>query len=262
MVAGYGWVGRGIANRLSGMGARVAVVEVDPVRAIEALMDGHQVMTAGDAAKWGEIFVTATGNLNVFREEHFRVMRDGAMLSNSGHFDAELELSALERLLKVNIKLHHEKGQVADGDIFLFNHFARFETIIPQYLIFKETGAYCRTAYPHKSTVPSCYRAATFDCCSDGRFFNVSSQIKVRCSNNTRNHGMIFRSMNRYGRMRVYLFKQAEHVCFLCVHKYMLQYFKTVFTMTGIAHKMSLFAQSINGKFFSTITAPMILLFG
>ena len=104
VVAGYGWVGRGIADRLSGMGARVAVVEVDPVPAVEALMDGHQVMTAGDAAQWGEIFVTATGNLNVFREEHFRVMQDGAMLSNSGHFDAELELTALERLAEGHVR--------------------------------------------------------------------------------------------------------------------------------------------------------------
>ncbi len=104
VVAGYGWVGRGIASRLSGMGARVAVVEVDPVRAIEALMDGHQVMTAGDSATWGEVFVTATGNLNVFREEHFRVMRDGAILANSGHFDAELELAALERLAEGHMR--------------------------------------------------------------------------------------------------------------------------------------------------------------
>jgi adenosylhomocysteinase len=104
VVAGYGWVGRGIANRLNGMGALVTVVEVDPVRAIEALMDGHQVMTAADSARWGEIFVTATGNLNVFREEHFRVMHDGAMLANSGHFDAELELAALERLAEGHIR--------------------------------------------------------------------------------------------------------------------------------------------------------------
>ena len=67
-------------------------------------MDGHQVMTAADAAAWGEIFVTATGNLNVFREEHFRVMQDGAVLSNSGHFDAELELSALERLAEGHVR--------------------------------------------------------------------------------------------------------------------------------------------------------------
>jgi adenosylhomocysteinase len=114
VVAGYGWVGRGIASRLSGMGARVTVVEVDPVRAIEALMDGHQVMTAGDAAKWGEIFVTATGNLNVFREEHFRVMQDGAILSNSGHFDAELELAALERLAEGHIREVRENVQEYD----------------------------------------------------------------------------------------------------------------------------------------------------
>ena len=104
VVAGYGWVGRGIASRLSGMGARVAVVEVDPVRAIEALMDGHQVMTAGDAARWGEVFVTATGNLNVFREEHFRVMQDGAMLANSGHFDAELDLPALREMAEGHVR--------------------------------------------------------------------------------------------------------------------------------------------------------------
>jgi len=104
VVAGYGWVGRGIANRLNGMGARVAVVEVDPVRAIEALMDGHEVMTAGESAEWGEIFVTATGNLNVFRGEHFRVMGDGAILANSGHFDAELELAALESLAEGHVR--------------------------------------------------------------------------------------------------------------------------------------------------------------
>ena len=104
VVAGYGWVGRGIASRLTGMGARVTVVEVDPVRAIEALMDGHQVMTAGDAAAWGELFVTATGNINVFREEHFRVMGDGALLANSGHFDAELDLVALTRLAEGHVR--------------------------------------------------------------------------------------------------------------------------------------------------------------
>jgi adenosylhomocysteinase len=88
-IAGYGWVGRGIASRMSGMGAHVAIIEVDPVRALEALMDGFQVMTAGDAASWGELFITATGNVNVFRREHFAAMRDGAIMANSGHFDAE-----------------------------------------------------------------------------------------------------------------------------------------------------------------------------
>jgi adenosylhomocysteinase len=114
VVAGYGWVGRGIANRLNGMGARVTIVEVDPVRAVEALMDGHQVMTAADSATWGEIFVTATGNLNVFREEHFRLMQDGAMLANSGHFDAELELAALERLAEGHVREVRESVQEYD----------------------------------------------------------------------------------------------------------------------------------------------------
>jgi adenosylhomocysteinase len=95
VVAGYGWVGRGIASRFHGMGSQVTIVEVDPVRAIEALMDGFGVMNAADAAAWGDVFITATGNLNVFRREHFSRMRDGAILANSGHFDAELELRAL-----------------------------------------------------------------------------------------------------------------------------------------------------------------------
>src|SRR5688500_11514455 len=90
VVAGYGWVGRGIASRFAGMGSHVAVVEVDPVAAIEALMDGYQVLTAPQAAACGQLFITATGNLNVFRREHFQVMGDGDILANSGHFDAEL----------------------------------------------------------------------------------------------------------------------------------------------------------------------------
>jgi adenosylhomocysteinase len=98
VVAGYGWVGRGIASRFRGMGAHVAVVEVDPVRALEALMDGFAVMTAMDAASWGEMFVTATGNINVFRAEHFRCMPDGAILANSGHFDSEIQIPALREL--------------------------------------------------------------------------------------------------------------------------------------------------------------------
>jgi adenosylhomocysteinase len=98
VVAGYGWVGKGIASRMRGMGAQVAIVEVEPIAALEALMDGFQVMPSLDAAAWGEVFVTATGNLNIFREEHFRRMRDGAILANSGHFDAEIELGALLRM--------------------------------------------------------------------------------------------------------------------------------------------------------------------
>ena len=114
VIAGYGWVGRGIASRMAGMGAHVAVVEVDPVRALEALMDGYQVMTVGDAAPWGELFVTATGNVNVFRREHFTAMRDGAILANSGHFDAELDLRALRELAEGHVREVRDNVQEFD----------------------------------------------------------------------------------------------------------------------------------------------------
>src|SRR5205823_10695321 len=104
VVAGYGWVGRGIALRMAGHGAHVTVIEVDPVRALEALMDGYQVMTAGDAAGWGDLFITATGNVNVFRREHFAAMPDGAVLANSGHFDAELDLVALREMAEGHVR--------------------------------------------------------------------------------------------------------------------------------------------------------------
>jgi adenosylhomocysteinase len=121
VVAGYGWVGRGIASRFRGMGSLVAVVEVDPIPAIEALMDGYLVMSAGEAAEWGEVFVTATGNLNVFRREHFGVMRDGAILANSGHFDAELELGALRELCDNRIReVRHDVQEYDLGDRRLY----------------------------------------------------------------------------------------------------------------------------------------------
>ncbi len=104
VVAGYGWVGKGITSRMAGHGAHVAVVEVDPVRALEALMDGFAVMTAPQAAAWGELFITATGNINVFRREHFEAMHDGAIMANSGHFDAELDLSALKALAEGHVR--------------------------------------------------------------------------------------------------------------------------------------------------------------
>lgn len=114
VVAGYGWVGRGIASRMAGHGAHVAVVEVDPVRALEALMDGYQVMTAGQAAPWGDLFVTATGNVNVFRREHFAAMRDGALLANSGHFDAELDLPALREMAEGHVREVRESVEQFD----------------------------------------------------------------------------------------------------------------------------------------------------
>ncbi|MDL2335865.1 MAG: adenosylhomocysteinase [Chloroflexota bacterium] len=98
VVAGYGWVGKGIASRMRGMGAQVAIVEVDPIVAIEAFMEGYQVMPGLDAAAWGEVFITATGNLHVFRKEHFERMANGAIMANSGHFDAEIDLVALNEL--------------------------------------------------------------------------------------------------------------------------------------------------------------------
>jgi adenosylhomocysteinase len=114
VIAGYGWVGRGIAARMNGMGAHVAVVEVDPVRALEALMDGYRVMTVGEAAPWGELFVTATGNINVFRREHFAAMRDGAIMANSGHFDAELDLLALREMAEGHVRSVRDNIQEFD----------------------------------------------------------------------------------------------------------------------------------------------------
>ena len=114
VIAGYGWVGRGIASRMNGMGAHVAVIEVDPVRALEALMDGFRVMSVGEAAPWGELFVTATGNVNVFRREHFAVMRDGSIRANSGHFDAELDLASLREMAEGHIRQVRENVQEFD----------------------------------------------------------------------------------------------------------------------------------------------------
>ena len=114
VVAGYGWVGKGITSRLRGHGAHVAVVEIDPVRALEALMDGFEVMTVGQAAPWVEVFITATGNINVFRREHFVAMRDGAILANSGHFDAELDLVALRELAEGHVREVRDNVQEFD----------------------------------------------------------------------------------------------------------------------------------------------------
>jgi adenosylhomocysteinase len=114
VVAGYGWVGKGIASRMDGMGAHVAVIEVDPVRALEALMDGYRVMTAAEAAPWGQLFVTATGNVNVFRREHFAAMREGSVLANSGHFDAELDLKALREMAEGHVRDARENVQEFD----------------------------------------------------------------------------------------------------------------------------------------------------
>jgi len=98
VVAGYGWCGRGIAMRARGLGARVIVTEVDEIRALEAIMDGFEVMRMDEAARIGDIFITATGNKNVINRGHFALMKDGAILANAGHFNVEINLNDLENL--------------------------------------------------------------------------------------------------------------------------------------------------------------------
>jgi adenosylhomocysteinase len=100
VVAGYGWCGRGLATRAKGMGAHVIVTEVDPLRALEAVMDGFEVLTMERAAEIGDVFVTATGNKGVIRREHVERMRDGAILANTGHFNVEIDIPALRSLAK------------------------------------------------------------------------------------------------------------------------------------------------------------------
>lgn len=100
VVSGYGWCGKGVALRARGLGANVLVTEIDPIKALEAAMDGFAVLPMADAAKVGDVFITVTGNKHIIRKEHFEVMKDGAMVCNSGHFDVELDLPALESLTK------------------------------------------------------------------------------------------------------------------------------------------------------------------
>ncbi|MDR3075877.1 MAG: adenosylhomocysteinase [Synergistaceae bacterium] len=98
VVAGYGWCGKGVASRASGLGAHVAVTEINPHRALEAHMDGYEVMDMTQAAGWGDIFITVTGNTKVIRREHFERMKDGVLLSNAGHFDVEVYVPHLDEL--------------------------------------------------------------------------------------------------------------------------------------------------------------------
>jgi adenosylhomocysteinase len=116
-VIGYGDCGRGVALRASGLGAKVVVVEVNPIRALTAAMDGHQVMTADDAARVADVFVTVTGNKHVLRKQHFDVMKDGAILANAGHFDVELDLEVLGEMARDRrpIRRSLEEYEMADG---------------------------------------------------------------------------------------------------------------------------------------------------
>lgn len=117
VVAGYGWVGRGIAWRLRGMGARVIVTEVSPLRALEAVMDGFDVMPMTRAAEIGDLFVTATGNTKVIRADHFLKMKDGAVLANAGHFNVEIDVEGLERLAisKRNVRPYLDEYVLPNG---------------------------------------------------------------------------------------------------------------------------------------------------
>ena len=98
VVVGYGWCGRGVASRAKGLGAHVIVTEIDPRKALEAAMDGFQVMSMEKAARLGDVFITVTGNYHVIRREHFEVMKNGAIVCNSGHFNDELDLTAIESI--------------------------------------------------------------------------------------------------------------------------------------------------------------------
>jgi len=117
VVCGYGWCGRGLAMRARGMGGNVIVTEVDPLTALEAVMDGFTVMPMSKAARLGDFFCTVTGNINVIRKEHFSVMKDGAIVANSGHFNVELDLASLDELAKSRrmIRPFVEEYVMADG---------------------------------------------------------------------------------------------------------------------------------------------------
>ena len=117
VVAGYGYVGRGIAQRMRGMGAKVIVTEVDPIKALEAHYDGFTIMPMEDAAELGDIFITATGNINIIREEHMKKMKSGAILCNAGHFNVEIDLKALNNLTTKREKINYcvEKFYLKNG---------------------------------------------------------------------------------------------------------------------------------------------------
>ncbi len=100
VVVGYGWCGRGVASRVRGLGAHTVVTEIDPLRGLEAVMDGFEVMPMSKAAKIGDVFITVTGNKHVLREEHYKVMKDGAIVCNSGHFNVEIDIPGLKKLSK------------------------------------------------------------------------------------------------------------------------------------------------------------------
>ncbi len=111
VVAGFGYCGKGVAERAKGLGADVIVTEIDPTKALDALMQGYRVMPMSEAARLGDFFVTVTGNRDVLRQEHFEVMKDGAILSNAGHFDIEIDVAWLEQNSKKNSKIRHQTDE-------------------------------------------------------------------------------------------------------------------------------------------------------
>jgi adenosylhomocysteinase len=118
VVCGYGWCGKGVALRARGLGSRVIVTEVDPIRALEAVMDGFDVMPIAKAAAVGDIFITVTGNSGIIRREHFVQMKDGAVVCNSGHFDVEIELPALKEEsseVTANVRSHVDEYRLRNG---------------------------------------------------------------------------------------------------------------------------------------------------
>ena len=118
VVAGFGYCGKGVAERAKGMGADVIVTEIDPTKALDAMMQGFRVMPMTEAAKIGDVFITVTGNRDVLRDEHFAVMKDGAIMANSGHFDIEIDVAWLEKNAKSkNAKMRHQTDEyvMADG---------------------------------------------------------------------------------------------------------------------------------------------------
>jgi adenosylhomocysteinase len=120
VVAGYGWCGRGFASRARGAGAIVLVTEIDPMRALEAQMDGYRVVTMAEAAPLGDLFVTLTGNVHVVRLEHMRQMKDGAVIANSGHFNVEIDLDQLAKVAKGPTKVREFVDEWRLGDKVLF----------------------------------------------------------------------------------------------------------------------------------------------
>ena len=121
VVSGYGWCGKGVSMRAKGLGAKVIVTETDPVRALEAVMDGFEVMPMREAAKIGDLFITVTGCSGIITAEHFETMKDGAILTNAGHFDVEVDMAGLERIAVQKYDARHNiQGYVLPNGKTLF----------------------------------------------------------------------------------------------------------------------------------------------